>query len=55
MSLAVHTIPEVDAQILEIDDWWRKNRARSMIVRGQFSWRDQLVCDEVIEHRLGVD
>ena len=26
MSLPVGTTPEADAQILEIDNWWRKNR-----------------------------
>ena len=26
MSLPVQTTPEADTQILEIDDWWRRNR-----------------------------
>lgn len=26
MSLPVQTTPEADAQIREIDDWWRRNR-----------------------------
>jgi plasmid stabilization system protein ParE len=26
VSLAVHTTPEADRQILEIDEWWRANR-----------------------------
>ena len=29
MSLAVRTTPEADAQIRDIDDWWRRNRAAS--------------------------
>ena len=29
MSPAVHTTPEADQQILEIDDWWRANRRSS--------------------------
>ena len=29
MSLPVQTTPEADAQILEIDDWWRRNRLAS--------------------------
>ena len=29
MSLAVRTTPEADAQILEIDSWWRRNRHAS--------------------------
>lgn len=27
MSLPVRTTPEADAQIRQIDDWWRENRA----------------------------
>ena len=26
MNLPVRTTPEVDAQIIEIDEWWRRNR-----------------------------
>jgi hypothetical protein len=26
VNLPVQTTPEADAQILEIDDWWRRNR-----------------------------
>ena len=29
MSQPVHTTPEADGHILEIDDWWRKNRRAS--------------------------
>lgn len=29
MTLPVRTTPEADAQIREIDDWWRKNRLAS--------------------------
>ena len=29
MTLAVKTVPEADAQILAIDDWWRRNRPAS--------------------------
>ena len=29
MSLSVGTTPEADAQIREIDDWWRANRRSS--------------------------
>ena len=29
MSLPVRTTPEADAQILEIDSWWRRNRHAS--------------------------
>ena len=29
MSLPVRTTPEADAQIRDIDDWWRKNRRSS--------------------------
>jgi plasmid stabilization system protein ParE len=29
VSLPVRTTPEVDAQILAVDDWWRRNRPAS--------------------------
>ena len=29
MTLPVRTTPEADAQIREIDDWWRRNRPAS--------------------------
>ena len=29
MSLPVQTTPEADAQIREVDSWWRKNRPAS--------------------------
>lgn len=29
MNLPVRTTPEADAQIREIDDWWRRNRLAS--------------------------
>jgi hypothetical protein len=29
VSLPVQTTPEADAQILEIDEWWRRNRLAS--------------------------
>ena len=34
MSLPVRTTPEADAQIREIEDWWRRNRpaARDLFV-----------------------
>ena len=30
MNLPVRTTPEADAQIREIDDWWRSNRRSSV-------------------------
>jgi plasmid stabilization system protein ParE len=29
VSLPVRTTPETDAQILAVDDWWRRNRSAS--------------------------
>ena len=50
MSLPVRTTPEADAQIREIDDWWRTNRLSSPDL-----FLDELAASfDVIGHTPGI-
>jgi plasmid stabilization system protein ParE len=46
VSLPVRTTPEADAQIREIDDWWRRNR----LITPDLFFHDLMASFEILGH-----